>query len=177
MPRPATLAPKHIRELLWHLKRHPIMSLSLLETLAKLRGTRPARFVRVCVCALFSRVPGRNGARDVPRPAALAPKHIRELLWHLKSHPIMSLSLLKTLAKPRGTRPARSFGFALIHRWGACDAPLVLHSFTGGDLRFSFGFTLMHSFTGGELRCSVGFALMLSWPCHTDSTFGESNSV
>ncbi len=59
VPRPATLAPKHIRELPWHLKRCPIMSLSLLETLLKLRGTRPARN-----CA--GHVP--RAARDVPRP-------------------------------------------------------------------------------------------------------------
>ncbi len=31
VPRLATLAPKHIRELLWHLKRHSIMSLFLSE--------------------------------------------------------------------------------------------------------------------------------------------------
>ncbi len=59
VPRQATLAPKHIRELPWHLKRCPIMSLSLLETLLKLRGTRPARN-----CA--GHVP--RAARDVPRP-------------------------------------------------------------------------------------------------------------
>ncbi len=46
VPRPATLAPKHIRELPWHLKRCPIMSLSLLETLLKLRGTRPRETAR-----------------------------------------------------------------------------------------------------------------------------------
>ena len=95
VPRPAALAPKHIRELLWHLKGHPITSPSLSGTLAQPRGTRPAQ------CA------GR-----VPRPAALAPKHLRELLWHLIGHPITSPSLSGTLrlAQPRGTRPAQCAG-------------------------------------------------------------------
>ena len=37
-----------------------------------------------------------------------------------------------------------SLGFALIHRLGACDALLALHSFTGGEQRCSLGFALIH---------------------------------
>ena len=43
VPRPTTLAPKHIREHPWHLTDCPIIFLSLVETLLELRGMRPAR--------------------------------------------------------------------------------------------------------------------------------------
>ncbi len=74
------------------------MSPSLLETLAKLHGTHPAH------CAGW-----------VPRPAAVAPKHIRELLWHLKAiqscpRPVWKPSRNYALSRapvPRNCAPCR----------------------------------------------------------------------
>ena len=71
-------------------------------------------------------------------------------------------------------KPSTRFPLFSTHsQAGNCDVPFALHSFRDGKLLMRLS---LHSFTGRELRSSVGFALMLSWPCHTDSTFGESNS-